>query len=188
VGYCGVGVDDVGQVLACAGLVELLHCGVEARPQFGGAATPGSGSQFIGRAGPVGVGHGTPRQSRLERSRVGVAHRALHDARASVTDAHGSCLASVAGVPARSTMTPTPPADEPEDLNVEEVAARLKLKEKTIRDWILRGDLPAYKLGKEWRIRRDHFVAPLGDQLRNVAGAGDQRGPCRAPERCLGGK
>ena len=42
-------------------------------------------------------------------------------------------------------------------LNVEEVAVRLQLKEKTIRDWILRGELPAYKLGKEWRIRRDDF-------------------------------
>ena len=47
-------------------------------------------------------------------------------------------------------MTPNP--DEPEYLKVEEVAARLKLKEKTILDWILRGELPAYKLGKEWRI------------------------------------
>jgi excisionase family DNA binding protein len=46
-------------------------------------------------------------------------------------------------------MTPTPAADEPEYLKVEEVAARLKLKEKTIRDWILRGELPAYKLGKD---------------------------------------
>ena len=104
-------------------------------------------------------------------------------------------------------MTPTPAEDEPEYLKVEEVAARLKLKEKTIRDWILRGELPAYKLGKEWRIRRDHFdrgdasatrhgrarpnrwtlgsrrrhVAPLDHQLRNMAGAGDQRGPRRAP-------
>ena len=54
-------------------------------------------------------------------------------------------------------MTPPPAADEPEYLKVEEVAARLKLKDKTIRDWILRGELPAYKLGKEWRIRRDDF-------------------------------
>ena len=46
-------------------------------------------------------------------------------------------------------MTPTPAQDEPEYLKVEEVAARLKLKEKTIRDWILRGELPAYKLDKE---------------------------------------
>ena len=54
-------------------------------------------------------------------------------------------------------MPPPPAADEPEYLKVEEVAARLKLREKTIRDWILRGELPAYKLGKEWRIRRDDF-------------------------------
>jgi excisionase family DNA binding protein len=54
-------------------------------------------------------------------------------------------------------MTPPPAADEPEYLKVEDVATRLKLKEKTIRDWILRGELPAYKLGKEWRIRRDDF-------------------------------
>jgi hypothetical protein len=31
-------------------------------------------------------------------------------------------------------MTTNPAADEPEYLKVEEVAARLKLKEKTIRD------------------------------------------------------
>ena len=48
-------------------------------------------------------------------------------------------------------------ADDPEFLKVEEVAARLKVQERTVRDWILRGELQAYKLGKEWRIRRDHF-------------------------------
>ena len=58
-------------------------------------------------------------------------------------------------------MTPTPAADEPEYLVVEEVAARLKLREKTIRDWILRGELPAYKLGKEWRFSRAALVAWL---------------------------
>ncbi len=46
---------------------------------------------------------------------------------------------------------------EPEFLKVEEVATRLKVKEKTVRDWIARGDLEAYKIGKEWRIRKDHF-------------------------------
>ena len=46
---------------------------------------------------------------------------------------------------------------EPEYLKVEEVAARLKVQERTVRDWILRGELEAYKIGKEWRIRRDHF-------------------------------
>jgi excisionase family DNA binding protein len=46
---------------------------------------------------------------------------------------------------------------EPEYLKVEEVATRLKVKEKTVRDWIARGQLEAYKIGKEWRIRRDHL-------------------------------
>lgn len=46
---------------------------------------------------------------------------------------------------------------EPEYLKVEEVAALLKVQERTVRDWILRGELEAYKIGKEWRIRRDHL-------------------------------
>ena len=52
------------------------------------------------------------------------------------------------------------PVDDPEFLTVEEVAARLKVKEKTVRDWIGRGMLEAYKIGKEWRIRRDHLDPP----------------------------
>jgi excisionase family DNA binding protein len=45
----------------------------------------------------------------------------------------------------------------PEYLTVEDVAARLKVKEKTVRDWIARGMLEAYKIGKVWRIREDHL-------------------------------
>jgi excisionase family DNA binding protein len=29
--------------------------------------------------------------------------------------------------------------------------------EKTVRDWIGRGELEAYKIGKVWRVRRDHL-------------------------------
>jgi excisionase family DNA binding protein len=54
-------------------------------------------------------------------------------------------------------MTPTEDPADPEFLTVEDVAARLKVREKTVRDWIGRGDLEAYKIGKEWRIRRDHL-------------------------------
>ena len=74
-------------------------------------------------------------------------------------------------------MTPTPAADEPEYLKVEEVAARLKLKEKTIRDWILRG---AYKLGKEWRIRRDDFDQAM--QARRTTGEPARTGGLWDPE------
>jgi excisionase family DNA binding protein len=56
---------------------------------------------------------------------------------------------------------------EPEYLKVEEVAARLKVQERTVRDWILRGELQAYKIGKEWRIRRDHFDEAM--ESRRVA-------------------
>jgi excisionase family DNA binding protein len=66
----------------------------------------------------------------------------------------------------------TPNADEPEYLKVEEVAARLKLKEKTIRDWILRGELPAYKLGKEWRIRGDDFDQAMAERRTSPEPAG----------------
>ena len=52
---------------------------------------------------------------------------------------------------------PNNASQDPEYLKVEEVAARLKVQERTVRDWILRGELQAYKIGKEWRIRRDHF-------------------------------
>jgi excisionase family DNA binding protein len=50
-----------------------------------------------------------------------------------------------------------PLPSEREFLKVEEVAALLKIKEKTVREWIGRGELQAYKIGKEWRVRRDHL-------------------------------
>jgi excisionase family DNA binding protein len=53
-------------------------------------------------------------------------------------------------------MADTRPS-ELEFLKVEEVASLLKVKEKTVREWIGRGELEAYKIGKEWRIRRDHL-------------------------------
>ena len=66
VGYCGVRVDDVGQVDARTRLVELLHCGVEAGPELGWPAAAGPGSQLVGRARAFGVGDGPPCQSCAE--------------------------------------------------------------------------------------------------------------------------
>jgi excisionase family DNA binding protein len=54
-------------------------------------------------------------------------------------------------------MTPNAEPADPEFLTVEEVAGRLKVKDKTVREWIGRGMFDAYKVGKEWRIRRDHL-------------------------------
>jgi excisionase family DNA binding protein len=54
-------------------------------------------------------------------------------------------------------VTPTERTETPEYLSVREVATLLKVKEKTVRDWIGRGEIEAYKIGKEFRIRSDHL-------------------------------
>ncbi len=71
-------------------------------------------------------------------------------------------------------------ADDPEFLKVEEVAARLKVQERTVRDWILRGELQAYKIGKEWRIRRDHFDEAM--EARRVSTEPTQSGGLWDPD------
>jgi excisionase family DNA binding protein len=44
---------------------------------------------------------------------------------------------------------------EPTDImTVEEVARYLKLKPQTVYKWAQEGQIPAAKLGKEWRFRR----------------------------------
>jgi len=40
-------------------------------------------------------------------------------------------------------------------LTLEEVAKYLKMKPQTIYLWAQKGDIPAVKLGKEWRFRKD---------------------------------
>ena len=41
-----------------------------------------------------------------------------------------------------------------EIMTVEEVAKYLRLKPQTVYKWAQQGDIPATKLGKEWRFRR----------------------------------
>ena len=67
-------------------------------------------------------------------------------------------------------MTPTPAADEPEYLKVEEVAARLKLKEKTIRDWIGRGGRHRGRRDAEPLLERLDALAPRDSARRSVPG------------------
>jgi excisionase family DNA binding protein len=76
----------------------------------------------------------------------------------------------------------TPPADpvEPVYLTVEEVAGRLKVKEKTVRDWIARGVLEAYKIGKVWRIRSDHFDHAM--EARRVSSQAEPSGGLWDPD------
>ena len=40
-------------------------------------------------------------------------------------------------------------------MTLEEVANYLKMKPQTLYTWAQKGDIPAVKLGKEWRFRRD---------------------------------
>jgi excisionase family DNA binding protein len=53
--------------------------------------------------------------------------------------------------------------DPTEWLTVEEIAAELKLKPKTVRDFVQRGEFPATKVGRVYRIRR----SDLTDWLRS---------------------
>jgi excisionase family DNA binding protein len=69
---------------------------------------------------------------------------------------------------------------EPEYLKVEEVAALLKVQERTVRDWILRGELEAYKIGKEWRIRRDHLEQAM--EARRVSAQAARTGGLWDPD------
>ena len=50
-------------------------------------------------------------------------------------------------------------AQPDEWLSVEEVAKNLKMDEETIRRWIRRRQLKAYKFGRDYRIRREDFEA-----------------------------
>ncbi len=38
---------------------------------------------------------------------------------------------------------------------LQQVAERLQVSEMTVRRWVTRGELPAIKLGQQWRIRDD---------------------------------
>ncbi len=52
-------------------------------------------------------------------------------------------------------MTQQPQPDE--WLSVEDVAQILKMDDDTVRRWIRRKELKAYKFGRDYRIRRDDF-------------------------------
>lgn len=49
-------------------------------------------------------------------------------------------------------------------LTPEQAAERLALTPKTVREWILKGTLPAAKMGRLWRIRE----ADLDDFIRKT--------------------
>lgn len=42
-------------------------------------------------------------------------------------------------------------------LSTDEVAAALAVKPKTVRRWIVGGELPAVKLHRQWRVRAENL-------------------------------
>ena len=52
-----------------------------------------------------------------------------------------------------------------EIMTIEEVARYLKLKPQTIYTWAQRGKIPAAKIGKEWRFRKDIIDAWFLDHI-----------------------
>jgi excisionase family DNA binding protein len=57
----------------------------------------------------------------------------------------------------------------PRYLSTATVAARLGLSPPTIRDWAERGVLPAFRLGKQWRVEERSLEEWLQEQiLRSV--------------------
>lgn len=46
---------------------------------------------------------------------------------------------------------------EPDFLTVEEIAQKLRVKVYTVREWIRRKELPAYKVGRDWRIAKEDY-------------------------------
>jgi excisionase family DNA binding protein len=68
-----------------------------------------------------------------------------------------------------------PPVNEDQILTIKEIAAILKLAEKTVYSMAQDGELPAFKVRGQWRMRRtdfDNWCEPAcnSDQVRGEIG------------------
>ena len=50
-------------------------------------------------------------------------------------------------------------------MTIEEVAKYLKMKPQTIYTWAQKGKIPAAKIGKEWRFRKDIIDAWFNNHM-----------------------
>ena len=54
-----------------------------------------------------------------------------------------------------------------EIMTIEDVAKYLKLKPQTIYTWAQKGKIPAAKIGKEWRFRKDLIDAWFNEHIQD---------------------
>jgi excisionase family DNA binding protein len=58
-----------------------------------------------------------------------------------------------------------PPDDLPEVLNLDETAALLRVRKRVLSDMANRGEIPARKVGREWRFSRPKLHDWLGTEI-----------------------
>lgn len=61
-------------------------------------------------------------------------------------------------------------------MTLEEVSEYLRVSEKTVKEWVNRGELPGGKLGTSWRFRREDIELWVKKQLNPKRGAEHSRG------------
>ncbi len=65
---------------------------------------------------------------------------------------------------------------EPSVYNAEKLARFFGVTKKTARDWCKRGKLPAFKIGKEWKVRVADLQKMIDRKVRRAP-------PANAPPR-----
>ena len=50
----------------------------------------------------------------------------------------------------------------PEVLTIREVAKYLRIKERTVYNLAQKGEIPAFKVGRQWRFLRNNLLAFIG--------------------------
>ena len=53
---------------------------------------------------------------------------------------------------------------ETEFLTVEEIAEKLRVKVYTVREWIRKGELVAYKVGRDYRVKKEDYETFLKER------------------------
>ena len=74
-----------------------------------------------------------------------------------------------------------------EIMTIDEVAAYIRVSERTVYDWAQKGELPGGKLGTTWRFKRDEIERWVNDRLSQSTGKSPAAasGLVLAPERVV---